>query len=118
MISSLRGIGVREIARAMESNTAEKILASERVDAAILGFNLKPRNLAELVVRLRRSGLPNAHTPVIGIAGAINQHEVRCAALAGVNKVLRIPVSGTDLQMRLLALLAFPSQHDAHFQEI
>ena len=118
MISLLRGIGVREIARAMESNTAEKILASERVDAAVLGFNLRPRSLAEIVVRLRRSRLPNAHTPVIGIAGEIHEHELKNAALAGVNKVLRMPISGLDLQTRLLPLLAPPSERDGHFQEI
>jgi len=118
MIASLRGIGVGEIARAMDSNTAEKILANERVDAAILGFSLKPRNLAELALRLRRSTLPNAHTPIIGIAGAINEHDVRYAALAGVNKVLRIPVSGKDLQTRLIALLDFPLERGSQFEKI
>lgn len=106
LVACLRGIGVRQISRVFDSQAAERVLTIHRLDAALVGFDLKPKGIAELVVGLRRSRKANAHIPVIGIGARVSEPELSRARLAGVNSVLRPPISGEALRLRLLDVIA------------
>lgn len=120
LVSLLRGIGIREIAKTLDSQSAELALATRSFDAAVISFDLRPKNIAELVVGLRRVRGRNAHIPILGIAGSINERDLADAMRAGVSKVVRKPVSGQMLRARLLPLLFADEApaDDTAFQEI
>jgi len=116
--SALRGIGVRNIALAGSSDEIDSLLSDRHFDAAVVSFDIRPKPVAELVSALRRGRSANAHLPVLAVGGRITFQELNLANLAGVNRVLEMPISGDILRDRLLAILRNDPSESGGFQEI
>lgn len=105
LFSAVKGIGAGAAVRVGDAAAVRAALKSRKFDVAVLDFDLRPRGAIELTLELRRSRLPYAHLPVIGLAKSVEPEALRAAMLAGINKVVVKPVSGDTLRARLLEIL-------------
>ncbi|WP_196260570.1 response regulator transcription factor [Pelagibacterium limicola] len=107
----LKSLGIKEIAKAHESDVVARLLRANAYDAIILDRAMGPEDGVALTRKLRTSAdSPNATAPIIMISGISDRKFIEMARDAGVNEFIRMPVSGDILHARLHAALSHPRE--------
>ena len=105
----LESFGVVRIREAGDGEAAYRAVWDRAPDLLITDFEMRPVHGAELVRRIRRDeDSPNPYLPVIMVTAYSDHEHLAAARGAGVNEILRKPVSAKALRAHMIAVLESP----------
>jgi two-component system, chemotaxis family, chemotaxis protein CheY len=108
--SLLQAMGCRKIHEASEAVSGLEAIHALEPDVVLLDWGITGMEAAEFVRSLRsRTAYPDAHVPIIMLAGHPERWRVLEAVRLGVHEFLLKPVSKAALKARMLSALAKPA---------
>ena len=104
----MKGFGVRSCYTCSSSLYAQDILRREPVDLIVVDCDMPELDGYDLIRWMRNSGLDNAYTPVIMIAGHTKASKVKKARDCGANFIIARPFSPAVLLDRIVWIARDP----------
>lgn len=113
MRSLLRGllnsIGIKDVAEAINGQTAIEILRERKSDLVLSDLAMKPMDGLEFTHHVRNNEhSPNPFVPIIMITGHTEKYRVEAARDAGVTEFLAKPITAHHLFARIAEIVERP----------
>lgn len=104
----MKGFGVRACYNCGSSLYAQDVIRREAVDLIVIDCDMPELDGYDLIRWMRNSGLENAYTPVIMVAGHTKASKVKKARDCGANFIIARPFSPAVLLERIVWIARDP----------
>lgn len=104
----LKGFGVRACYACSSTIYAQDVIRREPVDLIVIDCDMPELDGYDLVRWMRNSGLDNAYTPVVMVAGHTKASKVKKARDCGANFIIARPFSPSTLLDRVVWIARDP----------
>jgi two-component system chemotaxis response regulator CheY len=105
----LNSIGIKDVAEAINGQTAIEVLRERKSDLVLSDLAMKPMDGLEFTHHVRNNEhSPNPFVPIIMITGHTEKYRVEAARDAGVTEFLAKPITAHNLFVRIAEIMERP----------